>query len=166
MATTRADRDRKWLAPDVEDNREVRFEHGKPRIYEPEEELGVIVVHALRRALRHPASGGRRVLRRAAAGAELRQRERDRIEVARLDENDDKNIREHRLSVDAAETRLIGGRAQLGGAFPHRLPPPPKARRAEDRRARLLPAAARRQGVKVTIQPVALDGTRRRWSRP
>lgn len=33
----------RWLAPEIEDNREVCFEQGKPCIYEPEEEHGVIV---------------------------------------------------------------------------------------------------------------------------
>ena len=33
----------RWLAPDSEDSREMCFEQGKPCIYEPEEELGVIV---------------------------------------------------------------------------------------------------------------------------
>ena len=35
-----------------------------------------------------------------------RQWERDRIEVVTLDENDPNHIREYRLSIDAAESRL------------------------------------------------------------
>ena len=44
----------------------------------------------------------------AAFWKQCRRRwERGRIEVVRLDENDDNNIGEYRLSIDAAETRLI-----------------------------------------------------------
>ena len=91
-----------------------------------------------------------------------RQWERDRIEVVRLDEDDPNNIREYRLSIDAAESELIEVVRDL-------------AENPQYDRHHYLKLAALKidalkidahayypllhadKGCKVTIQPVALD---------
>ena len=86
-----------------------------------------------------------------------RQWERNRIEVVRLDENDPNNIGEYRLSIDAAESRLIADVRELVEHL------------QEGHRYRLklgvlkidahayYPLLHADRGCKVTIQPVALD---------
>ena len=87
-----------------------------------------------------------------------RQWESDRIEVVSLDENDPNNIREYRLSIDAAETRLIedvrdfarilidGRRLHLGLTV------------LNVKAHAYYPLLHADRDCKVTIQPVALDG--------
>ena len=86
-----------------------------------------------------------------------RQWERDRIEVVTLDENDDNNIREYRLTIDAAETRLIEDVRDLALHL--------RAGYRYDLKLGVLkidahayfPLLHADKGCKVTIQPVALD---------
>ena len=91
---------------------------------------------------------------------ERRQWERDRIEVVRLDENDPNNIGEYRLTVDAAETRLIEGVRKLADTLPaghrghrHHL----KLSVLKIDAHAYQPLLHADEGCKVTIQPVALD---------
>ena len=86
-----------------------------------------------------------------------RQWERDRIEVVRLDENDPNHIREYRLSIDAAESRLIDDVRDLAenlqvGHYPYLSLSVLKI----DAHA-YYPLLHADKGCKVTIQPVALD---------
>ena len=86
-----------------------------------------------------------------------REWERDRIEVVRLDENDPNNIREYRLSIDVAETRLIEDVQDLAENL--------RAGPRYDLKLAVLkidvhaywPLLHSDKGCKVTIQPVALD---------
>ena len=86
-----------------------------------------------------------------------RQWERDRIEVVRLHENDPNNIREYRLSIDAAESRLIedvrdlAENLRVGHDYYLKL-----AVLKIDAHA-YYPLLHADKGCKVTIQPVALD---------
>ena len=86
-----------------------------------------------------------------------RRWEHDRIEVVRLDENDPNNIREYRLSIDAAETRLIEDVRGLaenlreGHCYNLKL-----AVLKIDEHA-YWPLLYADKDCKVTIQPVALD---------
>ena len=87
-----------------------------------------------------------------------RQWERDRIQIVTLDEHDDNNIREYRLSMDAAETRLIQDVRDLVETL--------RAGHRYDLKLGVLKVDAHAyypllhadKGCKVTIQPVvALD---------
>ena len=88
---------------------------------------------------------------------ERRHWERDRIEVVRLDENDPNNIGEYRLSIDAAESRLIEDVRELAETL--------QAGHRYDLKLGVLkidahayyPLLHADKGCKVTIQPVALD---------
>ena len=86
-----------------------------------------------------------------------RQWERDRIEVVRLDENDPNNIGEYRLSIDAAETRLIEDVRDLAEPLReghrHHL----KLGVLKIDAHAYYPLLYADKGCKVTIQPVALD---------
>ena len=90
-----------------------------------------------------------------------RRWERDRIEVVRLDENDPNNIREYRLSVDAAEERLLDEVRELAESL--------RDGPYSDLRLTVLqinahayyPLLHADKGCQVTVQPVPLDGNER-----
>ncbi len=91
-----------------------------------------------------------------------RQWERDRIEVVRLDEDDPNNIREYRLSIDAAESELIEVVRDLAENPQydrhHYLKLAALKIDALDIDAHAYrPLLHADKGCKVTIQPVALD---------
>ena len=88
-----------------------------------------------------------------------RQWERDRIEVVRLDDNDPNNVGEYRLSVDAAESRLIEDVRELAEHLHagHRYHLKLGVLRIDAHA--YYPLLHADKGCKVTIQPVALDGT-------
>ena len=91
-----------------------------------------------------------------------RKWECDRIEVVRLDENDPNSIREYRLSMDAAETRLIDDVRQLaehlidGHRYHLRLSV------LNVRTHAYYPLLHADRNCRITIQPVALDGTEKK----
>ena len=94
----------------------------------------------------------------AAFWKQCRRRwERDRIEVVTLDANDDNNIREYRLSVDAAETRLIEDVRELAETLQagHRYHLKLGVLKIDAHA--YYPLLHADKGCKVTIQPVALD---------
>ncbi len=90
-------------------------------------------------------------------GRQRRQWERDRIEVVRLDENDPNNIREYRLSIDTAESRLIEEVRDLAEnlrvGHHHYL----KLAVLKIDAHAYYPLLHADKGCNVTIQPVALD---------
>ena len=88
---------------------------------------------------------------------ERRQWECDRIEVVRLDENDPNNIGEYRLSIDAAETRLIEDVRELAKTLQagHRYHLKLGVLKIDAHA--YYPLLHADKGCKVTIQPVALD---------
>ena len=86
-----------------------------------------------------------------------RQWERDRIEVVTLDENDDNNIREYRLSIDADDARLIEKARGLATNLPYHHDPDLKLAVLDIDAHAYRPLLHADKGCKVTIQPVALD---------
>ncbi|MXY24902.1 MAG: DEAD/DEAH box helicase [Acidobacteria bacterium] len=88
-----------------------------------------------------------------------RRWESDRIEVVELDENDPNNIREYRLSVDAAETRLIEDVRQLADHLVDGRRYHLKLTVLNVKTHAYYPLLHADRDCKITIQPVALDGT-------
>ena len=88
---------------------------------------------------------------------ERRQWERDRIEVVRLDGNDPNNIGEYRLSIDAAETRLIEDVRELAETLQAGYRYHLKLGVLKIDAHAYYPLLHADKGCKVTIQPVALD---------
>ena len=90
------------------------------------------------------------------------QWEHDRMEVVRLDENDDNNIREYRLSIDTAKTGLIDGvrdlKKDLGKGYYQNL----KLGVLKIDAHAYFPLLHADKDCKVTIQPVALAARGRR----
>ena len=86
-----------------------------------------------------------------------RRWERDRIEVVRLDENDPNNIREYRLSIDAAESRLIEDVRDLAGNLRTGYRRDLKIGVLKIDSHAYFPLLYADKDCKVTIQPVALD---------
>ena len=87
-----------------------------------------------------------------------RQWEHERIEVVTLDEDDPNKISEYRLSIDAAETRLVEDLRDLKRTFQdeghhHHL----KLGVLQINSHAYFPLLYADKGCKVTIQPVALD---------
>ena len=94
----------------------------------------------------------------AAFWKQCRRRwERGRIEVVRLDENDDNNIGEYRLSIDAAETRLIQDVRDLVETLREGHRYDLKLGVLKIDAHAYFPLLHADKGCKVTIQPVALD---------
>ena len=86
-----------------------------------------------------------------------RQWERDRIEVVTLDENDPNNIGEYRLSIDAAETRLLEDLRELAETLQTGYRYHLKLGVLKIDAHAYFPLLHADKGCKVTIQPVALD---------
>ena len=86
-----------------------------------------------------------------------RQWERDRIEVVRLDEDDPNNIREYRLSIDAAEGRLIADVRQLAQNLIAGHHPYLKLAVLKIDAHAYYPLLHADKDCQITIQPVALD---------
>ena len=88
---------------------------------------------------------------------ERRQWERDRIEVVRLEENDPNHIGEYRLTIDAAETRLIEDVRDLTQHLRTGYRYDLKLGVLKIDAHAYYPLLHADKGCKVTIQPVALD---------
>ena len=86
-----------------------------------------------------------------------RRWERDRIEVVRLDENDPNNIREYRLSVDAAEGRLLDDLRELAEGLRDGHYGYLKLTVLRIDAHAYHPLLHADKGSRVTVQPVALD---------
>ena len=86
------------------------------------------------------------------------QWECDRIEVVRLDENDPNNIGEYRLSVDAAETRLLDDVHELAEHLIDGRRYHLKLTVLNVKTHAYYPLLHADRDCKITIQPVALDG--------
>ena len=86
-----------------------------------------------------------------------RQWESDRIEVVRLDDNDENNIREYRLSIDAAKTCLIQGVRDLKKDLREGYYENLKLSVLKIGAHAYVPLLHADKDCKVTIQPVALD---------